>query len=86
MFNFKIDKVVDTLINQSKLFNCTMEVAWNDYMNPLITEQFTLEEVLNYIEDMQILDELEEIVKNENITGYTLEDLKNRNNERLRRG
>lgn len=76
MFNFTIDRVADTLINQMKVFDCTIEVAWNDYMHSLITDQFTLEEVVNYIEDMEIAKIIKEREKNDNGERYTLEDVK----------
>lgn len=76
MFNFTIDRVADTLINQMKVFDCTMEAAWNDYMHSLITDQFTLEEVVNYIEDMEIAKIIKEREKNDNGERYTLEDVK----------
>lgn len=59
VFDFEIEKVAQTFMNQMKIFNCNEEVAWNDYMHTLIKDQFTLEEVLNYIENIQILDKKE---------------------------
>ena len=48
MWNFEIDKVVETVKNQMKMFNCEFDEAWNKYMHPIITEQFTLEQVKEY--------------------------------------
>lgn len=76
MFHFTIDTVAGALINQMKVFDCTIEVAWNDYMHSLITDQFTLEEVVNYIEDMEIAKIIEERETNDNGERYTLEDVK----------
>lgn len=83
MFNFKIENVTDTLINQASLFNCSLEVAWNEHMHTLITEQFTLDEILNYIEDMQIFEQIEERFRNDNDTRYTLDDVRKMINNRL---
>lgn len=80
MIELKIENVAETLINQAKLFNCTLENAWNNYMHSYITEQFTLEDVANYIEDMEIykiIEIIEERDKNDNGIRYSLDDLKN---------
>lgn len=80
MIELKIENVAKTLISQAKLFNCTLETAWNNYMHSYITEQFTLEDVANYIEDMQIykiIEIIEESDKNVNGIRYSLDDLKN---------
>ena len=45
-------------------------------MHSLITEQFTLEDVTNYIEDMQIYKVIEDRDRNDNGVRYTLDDLK----------
>lgn len=76
MFNIVIERVAYTLINQMEVFDCTVDVAWNEYMHDLIKEKFTLEEVLNYIEDMQILDKVEERMKNDNGIRYTFDEIK----------
>lgn len=83
MWKFKIEKVADTLVNQARLFNCSIEVAWNDYMHSLIKEQFTLDEVLNYLEDMEILKQLEQRMKNDNGVRYSLDDVRELINKRL---
>lgn len=48
--NFKLSKVADTLVQQSVIFSCSIETAWNEYMHPIITERFTFEEVKEYID------------------------------------
>ena len=53
MIELKIENVAETLINQAKLFNCTIDIAWSKYMHSYITNQFKLADVTNYIEDMQ---------------------------------
>ena len=77
MIELKIENVAETLINQSKLFNCTIDIAWNKYMNSYVKNQFILEDVVNYIEDMQICKIIEERDKNDNGIRYSLDDLKN---------
>lgn len=53
-FQFEISKVADTLISQATMFNCNIEKAWTDYMHPLITDQFTFDEVKTYIADKAV--------------------------------
>ena len=77
MIELKIENVAETLINQAKLFNCTIDIAWDKYMHPYITNQFNLEDIANYIEDMQIYKIIEERDKNDNGIRYSLDDLKN---------
>lgn len=77
MIELKIENVAETLINQSELFNCTIDTAWNKYMNSYVKNQFILEDVVNYIEDMQICKIIEERDKNDNGIRYSLDDLKN---------
>jgi metal-dependent amidase/aminoacylase/carboxypeptidase family protein len=48
---FEISKVADTLVNQASMFNCNYKTAWEKYMHPIITNQFTYEEVEKYIND-----------------------------------
>jgi hypothetical protein len=50
IFKLEISRVADTLVNQASLFNCGIEKAWNKYMHPVITEQFTFDEVKKYID------------------------------------
>lgn len=76
MFEFKIENVAEALINQAKLFGCTIDVAWNKHMHSLITEKFTLEDVVDYIENMQIYKVIEDRDRNDNGVRYTLDDLK----------
>ena len=77
MIELKIENVAETLINQAKLFNCTIDIAWSNYMHSYITNQFNLADVANYIEDMQIYKIIEERDKNDNGIRYSLDDLKN---------
>lgn len=85
MLELKIEHVADTLIKQAELFNCTLAVAWNEYTHPLITEQFSLEEVLNYIEDMEIYKKLEERYKNDDGTRYSFDDARKVIDKKLNR-
>jgi len=57
MIKFEIAKTADTLVGQASLFNCSLEEAWETYMHPAITQQFTFEEISNYIKDTIILGE-----------------------------
>jgi len=50
MFKLKISKVAEVLTEQSKFFNCDLKTAWRTWMHPVITEQFTFEEVRLFIE------------------------------------
>lgn len=77
MIELKIENVAEILINQAKLFNCTIDIAWSKYMHSYITNQFKLVDVANYIEDMQIYKIIEERDKNDNGIRYSLDDLKN---------
>ena len=77
MIELKIENVAETFINQAKLFNCTIDIAWSNYMHSYITNQFNLADVANYIEDMQIYKIIEERDKNDNGIRYSLDDLKN---------
>lgn len=46
----ELSDVANTLVSQSSLFECTLEVAWKDWMHPIIVEQFSFEEVNEYIQ------------------------------------
>jgi len=48
-FEINIPKVADILISQCSLFNCSLEEGWKNYMHPVLTEQVTFEEVMDYI-------------------------------------
>ena len=49
-FDFEISEVAKITIEQCKLFNCSIDICWEKYIHPIITEQFTLNEVKQYIE------------------------------------
>lgn len=85
MLDIKIEHVADTLVKQAKLFDCTLEVAWNEYIHPLITEKFSLDEVLNYIEDMEIYKVIEERDQNDDGIRYSLDDVRKAIDKRLNR-
>lgn len=46
---FEINRVAETLIEQCEFFNCSLDMGWKSYMHPIITEQFSLQEVKEYI-------------------------------------
>ena len=50
MFKLELSKVAEVLVDQSKIFNCDLKTAWKKWMHPAITEQFTFEEVIKYLE------------------------------------
>lgn len=83
MINLNIEDVSRELLRQGKLNKCSLEEAWNNYVNPAITKYFSLDKVLNHIEDMCLLGMIEERVKNDGEYRYTLEDL-SRSNKRRR--
>lgn len=85
MFEYEIDKVADMLVNKMRLYNCSAEIVWCEYIPSSIREEFTLDEVLNYIEDMSIFCIIEERMKNNTGITYTIEDLKKINDKRLNR-
>lgn len=45
-----IEKTAKTLKDQVCIFNCSYEVAWEQWIHPLIKEMFTFEEVMMYID------------------------------------
>jgi len=45
MFKLELSKVSGILVEQSNLFECDLKTAWEKWMHPAITEQFTYEEV-----------------------------------------
>lgn len=47
---FELSKIADTLVSQSGLFNCSLEEAWESWMHPLLTNNYTFEEVKEYID------------------------------------
>ena len=49
LFNFEIGKVADTLVSMSGMIGKDYETTWKYYIHDLIKEQFTLNEVLDYI-------------------------------------
>lgn len=50
-FKFELYRIAEALASQVNLFNCTYEVAWENYMHPLLTEQVSFQEVMNYINE-----------------------------------
>ncbi len=46
---YDINKVAETLQDLSKLFNCNINKAWEHYMHSSIKEQFTLNQVKDFI-------------------------------------
>jgi len=48
---FNIADVANTLVSQASLFQCSFEDAWNQYMHPLITDNFRYEDVKKYIDE-----------------------------------
>ncbi|MCY9738163.1 hypothetical protein M5X17_31210 [Paenibacillus alvei] len=64
---FEISRVAEVLVDQSSIFNCTIEEAWKNYMHPAITEQVNYFEVVTYINEkvdlrIQIQDRFYDIV------------------------
>jgi len=51
MFKLELSKVSKVLIEQSNIFECDLKTAWEKWMHPAITEQFTYEEVMLFIEE-----------------------------------
>lgn len=43
--DFSIEKVVDSVIEMSKIIGADYKTIWNNYTHELITTQFTWEEV-----------------------------------------
>ncbi|WP_167374770.1 MULTISPECIES: hypothetical protein [Paenibacillus] len=43
------ESAANALKEMTKLFNCSYETAWMNYMHPTITEKFTYEEVRKHI-------------------------------------
>lgn len=44
-------KVAETLKTQAKMFNCSYETAWEQWMHPLLTENCSFDEVMEYIKN-----------------------------------
>lgn len=53
MIEIKINKVVDALIEMSQLMGVDYKTIWDNYMHELITNQFTWEEVKEYMNNMR---------------------------------
>ena len=51
MLKLELSKVSKVLIEQSNIFECDLKTAWEKWMHPAITEQFTYEEVMLFIEE-----------------------------------
>ncbi|EGL17691.1 MULTISPECIES: hypothetical protein [unclassified Paenibacillus] len=47
----EISRVADTLVNQAAIFNCTFKKAWKYYMHPALTENFSYEDIVSYINE-----------------------------------
>lgn len=45
-----IEDAANTLKDQAFNFTCSYKTAWEQYMHPLITDNFSFDEVLHYIE------------------------------------
>jgi|GEM_PF-5416578 len=45
-----LESVANTMKEMADLFNCSYETVWNRCMHPAITDYFTYEEVMKYIE------------------------------------
>jgi len=50
MFKLELSKVASILVEQSNIFECDLKTAWEKYMHPVITDQFTYEEVRLFVE------------------------------------
>lgn len=50
-FNFKLNEVADVVRIQMKIFNCSIDIAWRDYIHDIIKEQITFEQVKQVIND-----------------------------------
>lgn len=51
--DFSIEKVVDSVIEMSKIIGTDYKTIWNNYTHELITRQFTWEEVKKYMNNMR---------------------------------
>lgn len=49
----EVSKIADTLVSMASLFNCSLEIAWETYMHPALTDQASFEEVKSFI-DMKV--------------------------------
>nr|WP_312985493.1 hypothetical protein [Clostridioides sp.] len=48
-WDFKLEDVAKTTVEQSGMHNCSIEDAWKEYIHPIITDKFTLNEVKEFI-------------------------------------
>lgn len=76
-----IEQVANKIVDKSKEFGCDFNVVWNNHMSDIDKEFFTLNDVVNYIEDMCILKVIEERDNCDNGVRYSLDDLENIMNE-----
>lgn len=53
LFDFDIDRVAHALINHSKLFNCSLEEAWETHLHHSLKENAAFCEVKDYIENIE---------------------------------
>ena len=71
-----IGNIVNSLVNKSRMLNCSLEYVWNNHTDSEVKEKFTFDDVLHYLEDDIILSNIERRINSHNGKKYSLDDIR----------
>ena len=71
-----IENVVNALVNKSRAFNCSLEYIWNNHTDLSVKERFTYDDVISYLEDDIILNNIERRLNLHSGKRYSLDDIR----------
>ena len=71
-----IGNIVNSLVNKSRMLNCSLEYVWNNHTDSEVKEKFTYDDVISYLEDDIILNNIERRLNLHSGKRYSLDDIR----------